>query len=229
MVSRLLLFHLVAALPVSHCFIRHTSLGRPPQSRPKLLQATSLKGSVYIATTVDGYIAEPDGGVKFLDAFMESTDEGDMGFADFLGSVDVIVMGKKSFQKVISFGMEMWAYGETPVVIWSRSDELKIPEALKRTVSCSNKSPTDLFQELEQQGKRHAYVDGGFTVQSFLKHGLIDQLILTRVPLILGDGIPLFSTSERQIQLIHEKTESFSNGLVQSKYRVSKERKSSQL
>ena len=182
-----------------------------------------MKGSVYIATTLDGKIADPSGSVSFLDDYQQSTDaaaDGDMGFGDFLASVDVIIMGRKSFEKVLSFGADMWAYGTTPVVVWSRSG-LHVPDHLKETVSWSNLSPREIFQEMEAKGRSHAYIDGGFTVQSFLQAGLVDTLIITRVPLILGPGIPLFS-DENRCKLEHVNTQAFSNGLVQSTYRVLK-------
>jgi len=185
------------------------------------LHARRMQGSVYIATTLDGKIADPSGSVSFLDDYQQqSTDDGDMGFGDFLASVDVIIMGRKSFEKVVSFGADMWAYGTTPVVVWSRSG-LQVPDHLKETVSWSNLSPREIFKEMEAKGRSHAYIDGGFTVQSFLQAGLVDTLILTRVPLILGPGIPLFS-DENRCKLEHVNTQAFSNGLVQSTYRVLK-------
>jgi dihydrofolate reductase len=216
-------------LPVSFICISISFL--PPlatsyiAARPNARRATtkfrlagSMKGSVYIATTLDGKIADPTGDVGFLDEYQSSSD-GDMGFGDFLASVDVIVMGRKSFEKVVSFGEAAWPYGSTEVVVWSRQGLHNIPEHVKETVSWSNWSPRELFQELENNGKKHAYIDGGQTVQSFLKAHLVHSIIITQVPIILGPGIRLFSDDSR-CKLELEKSEAFSNGLVQNTYRV---------
>lgn len=185
-----------------------------------------MKGSVYIAATLDGKIADPSGDVSFLAEYQQAADDvGDMGFGDFLASVDVIIMGRHSFEKVLSFGEEAWAYGTTEVLVWSRSGP-RIPEHLKETVSWSNCSPREIFQALEDKGREHAYIDGGFTVQSFLKAHLVHNIILTQVPLILGPGISLFSDETRcKLELVE--SEAFSNGLVQSTYKVLGARKSS--
>jgi len=183
-----------------------------------------MKGSVYIATTLDGKIADPTGDVGFLGDYQSSAD-GDMGFGDFLASVDVIIMGRKSFEKVLDFGEEAWPYGSTEVVVWSRQGVHSIPAKLKKTVSWSNLSPRELFQELEDKGRKHAYIDGGYTVQSFLKAHLVHNIILTQVPMILGPGISLFS-DENRCKLDLVKSEAYSNGLVQSTYKVMGARKS---
>ena len=192
-------------------------------AKTKFHLAGAMKGSVYIATTVDGKIADPTGDVGFLGEYQSSAD-GDMGFGDFLASVDVIIMGRKSFEKVVSFGEAAWPYGATEVVVWSRQGLHNIPEHVKETVSWSNLSPRELFQELENSGRKHAYIDGGRTVQSFLQAHLIHSIIITQVPLILGPGIRLFSDDSR-CKLELEKSEAFSNGLVQNTYRVSGARK----
>jgi dihydrofolate reductase len=180
-----------------------------------------MKGSVYIAVTVDGFIADAAGGVGFLDEF-PSSDGDDMGFGDFLASIDAVIMGRASFEKVLSFGRDMWAYGEKAVTVWTRRpDDLEIPEHLRGTVSASSLSPKELFSELEKKGHRHAYIDGGLTVRSFLEEDLVDEMQLTRVPLLLGRGIPLFGSGmERRIKLEHAKTQAYPNGMVTSCYRV---------
>lgn len=180
----------------------------------------AVTGSVYMATTVDGKIADVSGSVAFLDEYQSTTAGSDMGFGDFLASVDVVIMGRKSFEKVLSFGPDMWAYGITPVVVWSRKG-VDVPDYLKETVSCSSLSPMELFHQFEKEGRRHAYIDGGFTVQCFLKEGLVDNLVLTQVPMLLGEGISLFNDSlGRQVKLAHLNTKVYPNGLVQNSYRV---------
>jgi dihydrofolate reductase len=123
-----------------------------------------LKASAYIASSVDGFIATPTGDISFLEGY-----EGDLGgFATFLASVDVLIMGRKSFDKVVSFGRDMWAYGDTRVIVWSRG-KADIPEHLQSTVSCSSLCPKDFISQLEQEGYKRAYVDGGETIQRFLE------------------------------------------------------------
>ena len=185
----------------------------------------AMKGSVFIATTLDGKIADPDGGVDFLNEFQEAPvgegDDADMGYSSFMASVDVIVMGRKSFDKVVSFGESLWAYGETPVVVWTRSDSLPIPDYLKDKVTVSSLPPNELMADLEKQGKTHAYIDGGTTIQTFLNEGMVHQMIITTVPLLLGPGINLFGdTCPAGIKVRHLNTKSYQNGLVQSTYEV---------
>jgi dihydrofolate reductase len=182
-----------------------------------------MKGSVFIATTMDGFVATPEGGVEFLDEFQTDENQAnDFGFGDFLSSIDVIIMGRNSFEKVLSFGETNWVYGSIPVIVWSRSG-VPIPKHLKDTVSSCSLPPTELFRLLQEQNKQHAYIDGGYTVQRFLQEDLIDQIILTRVPILLGEGISLFGNLGRTIYLNHEATDVLSNGLVKSCYQVVKQ------
>ena len=204
------------------CLLLVTTIGSSLRTVPDNFGLRAMKGSVYIAMTVDGKIAGPDGDTSFLDDYNSANCEDEMGFADFLRSVDVIIMGRSSFEKVVSFGREMWAYGSIPVVVWSRNG-VDIPEHLKESVSSSSLSPKTLFDQLEEQGKNHAYIDGGFTVRSFLNVDLIDQMIITRVPLLLGDGISLFDNGGRKVRLDHLKTQAYPNGLVQTTYRLGSE------
>ena len=123
----------------------------------------------------------------------------------------------------------MWAYGTTRVVVLSRQPEsVSIPSHLDQYVSCSSQQdPGALLSELSTQGFHHAYIDGGTTIQSFLRAGLIDQLILTRVPLLLGQGISLFSSDDdKPCELQHEETIDLGNaGLVTSCYTIVKDKK----
>jgi dihydrofolate reductase len=137
-----------------------------------------------------------------------------------LASIDVLILGRKSFDKVVSFGRELWAYGDTRVIVWSRREKVDIPEHLNLTVSYSSLCPKDLVSQLEQEGHKHAYVDGGETIQRFLQDGLIDELQLTRVPVLLGAGIPLFSDAGSKLALKHLETKAYSNGMVTTSYRV---------
>lgn len=178
-----------------------------------------MKGCVYIATSLDGYIASKDGSVAFLDGLPKPTpDEGDMGFGAFLASIDVMIMGRNTFEKVLSFGKEMWPYGELEVVIWSRKGAT-IPDYRADTVSTSSLPPAELFAELEKQGHKAAYIDGGTTVQKFMEAGLIHKLNLSKAPVLLGGGIPLFGEG-KQVNLKHVETKAYSNGVVSTSYEV---------
>lgn len=183
----------------------------------------TVSTTVYMALTLDGFIAKTDGDVSFLADYPPQEGD-DFGFESFLDSVDVIVMGRRSFEKVVSMGE--WIYRDIPVVVWTRSaatKPLQLPAFLQdKKIQTSDLSPKDLVQQLSTQYK-HVYVDGGLTVRAFLKEGLIDRLVLTRVPLILGSGIPLLDSSLPTIPLDHIGTKSFRNGLIMSTYRVKKE------
>eukprot|EP00527_Entomoneis_sp_CCMP2396_P004563 CAMPEP_0198150232 /NCGR_PEP_ID=MMETSP1443-20131203/49980_1 /TAXON_ID=186043 /ORGANISM="Entomoneis sp., Strain CCMP2396" /LENGTH=193 /DNA_ID=CAMNT_0043815493 /DNA_START=203 /DNA_END=784 /DNA_ORIENTATION=+ len=190
-----------------------------------------MKTSVYIAVTVDGFIATAEGDVSFLEQYHgspSSVKNNKYDFESFMNSVDVIIMGRKSFEKVLSFGPEMWAYGKTRIIVWTRQQNgIEIPSHLKDQVSCSSEPPLDLLSQLSSNnddGERsfnHAYIDGGQTIQSFLEVDAVSQLIVTRVPLLLGQGIPLFNpNSPKSKNLEHQETIDLGNGLITSCYTV---------
>lgn len=175
-----------------------------------------MKISVYIATTIDGFIAREEGDVSWLDDYDQDPGE-DCGFGSFFASVDCLVMGRKTFEKVLSFGE--WPYGDKKVVVLS-SNDVEIPEELSSTVECMSGSPMEIVERLSQRGFEHLYIDGGATIRGFLAAGMVDSLILTRVPLVLGSGISLFDGLAEEIPLQHVATQSFPNGLVQDEYRI---------
>jgi dihydrofolate reductase len=173
-------------------------------------------GHVFMALSLDGFVARKDGGVDWLSKYQSEGE--DNGFGAFMDSVDGLVMGRASYQNVLTFGE--WFYTK-PVVVMSRtlSDD-DIPRKIKDRVRLSAKTPEDLMAELDKEGWKRAYVDGGRIVQSFLSAGLIEDLTLTRVPILLGAGIPLFGTLTKDVDLEHVETHSFPSGLVTSKYKV---------
>ena len=186
------------------------------------MKDTKTMTSVYIATSLDGYIATLDGSVDFLDQFQTSAsaEDGDMGFSEFMSSVDLLIMGHNTFDKVISFGDDVWPYGDKQVWVWSRHPSLvKIPQIRANNVVALSAAPHELLKMAKQKGYLHAYVDGGSTIQQFLQQDCIDDLILTTAPLLLGEGIPLFKQAPK-LSLEYVSTRSFSTGLVQSHYRV---------
>ena len=185
-----------------------------------------MKASVYIATSLDGFIARENGSLDWLpqpDTDIGSTDSdaadagGDMGFQAFMASIDAMVMGRNTFETVLSFGQ--WPYGDTPVIVLSRRGA-EIPDHLTTTVETSSKSLHELVEHLSARGLEHLYVDGGSTIQSFLNESLITQFIITRIPVLIGSGIPLFGPLEQDVHLNHVETISMPQGMVQSTYEV---------
>ena len=174
--------------------------------------------SVFIAVSLDGYIAREDGGLDWLEAANATVTGGeDCGYAHFMKSVDAIIMGRKSYEKVRSFGA--WPYGDTAVVVLSRK-ALEIPESLAATVSHSSETPEALCKRLAGQGYKRLYIDGGITIQRFLAAGLITDLTITTIPVILGGGTPLFGRLDRDVALKHVSTTSYDFGFVQSTYDI---------
>ena len=176
--------------------------------------------SVYIAISLDGYIARKDGNIDWLNEANSLVPEGeDCGFFAFLNSVDTLIMGRKTFEQVLSFGQ--WVYGNTPVIVLSRNI-VNIPKELSKTVSYSSESPTELSKRLENQGAKKLYIDGGATIQSFLKEGLINDITITRIPIVIGNGIPLFGELNNDIKMKHIATKAYDFGFVQSTYEIIK-------
>lgn len=145
----------------------------------------------------------------------------DMGFADYVDSVDCMVMGRKCMETISGFNLtpEQWPYGD--IKIYVLSNTLKAaPENLAGKVEVYSGSITDLVHQLEQDGYKHAYIDGGSTITSFLNRQLINEITITRVPVILGGGIPLFGKVEKVVQLREASVIVFPNDYVKVKYAV---------
>ncbi len=196
-----------------------TAFSSPSQRLSRIQSNNEMKATVYIALTIDGYIADNDGSVDFLAKFQTSAED-DMGFSNFLDSIDLLIMGRKTWDHVISFGEEVWPYGEKPVWIWSRSpDSVMIPECRKRQAHAVSTLPKELLERAAGEGYSNAYVDGGSTIREFMKSNCIQEFYLTRVPLIMGRGISLFSDVNRA-ELDHLSTKSYKNGMVQSHYSI---------
>lgn len=176
------------------------------------------KCSVFIATSLDGYIARSNGSIDWLTEANKSIPPGeDCGYSKFMADVDALVMGRNTFEQVLTF--DSWPYGSTPVVVMSQR-EISLPPNLPQSVSVSNKTPTALVAWLSGQGARKIYVDGGLTIQSFFAAGLIDDITITVIPVLLGSGRPLFGSLPTDVRLEHESTSAFKFGFVQSRYRV---------
>ena len=171
-----------------------------------------MKASVFVGTSLDGFIARADGSLDFLPPGGGEPH----GYEEFMATVDALVIGRNTFETVLGFGG--WAYGKKPVfVLSSRPIATAPPGAVVEQMSGE---PAGIVSNLEARGIRHIYVDGGITIQRFLQAGLIHRLIVTRVPVLIGMGIPLFGPLQRDISLKHVATRQYPSGLVQSEYIV---------
>lgn len=179
-------------------------------SRPRI--------AVFVACSLDGFIARPDGGLDWLEAANARMPPGeDCGYRAFYDSVDLIAMGRATWDTVQGF--ESWPYGDKPVVVLSRQ-QLVIPRALRESVSVSAEPPARLAAGWSARGVRRVYLDGGLTVQRFLAAGLVDEITVTIVPLLLGAGRPLFGPLPQDVALSLLETRSHGFGFVQLRYAV---------
>jgi dihydrofolate reductase len=171
-----------------------------------------MRASVFIGTSLDGFIARASGEFDFLD---EGGGE-PHGYDEFMATVDALVIGRKTFETVLTF--EQWPYGKKPVFVLStRPLPPAPPEAVVEHMSGE---PAEIWAQLTARGLQHIYVDGGITIQRFLRAGLIQRLIVTRVPVLIGQGIPLFGALPHDVILRHVATRQYAGGLVQSEYAI---------
>ena len=176
-------------------------------------------GHVFIATSLDGFIARKDHAIDWLENQGTTTEE--HGYTQFIDSVDGIIFGRKTYEVVLNLTSDDdWPYPK-PVIVLSRTlTNSDIPLHLADKVTITDQTPSDLLATLDQKGWKRAYVDGGITIQSFLNEGLIDDLIITTLPVLIGQGIPLFGNTTKDIHLELINTRQYPSGLAQSHYRV---------
>jgi dihydrofolate reductase len=172
-----------------------------------------LKFSVFCGVSVDGFIARLNHTFDFLDVGGHAPH----GFDEFFGSVDVVVIGRNLYEVVLGF--PGWAYGKKPVVVLS-SRKLDFSKIKGANVEQMSGHPAEIALLLKARGYKHIYADGGITVQRFLAAGLIDRMIITSVPVLIGTGIPLFGPVPKDIVLKHVATRTFPGGLVQNEYEI---------
>lgn len=176
-----------------------------------------MKASVFVGTSVDGFLARKNGAVDFLGGGECEPH----GFEEFWASVDVVVIGRKTFEFVVDYGG--WAYGKKRIVVLSSQPiDFTIVRNRVSDVNVEQMAgdPVEIAAKLEASGVKHAYIDGGVTIQKFLRAGLIQRITITRVPVLIGEGIPLFGALPGDIQLKHVKTEHYASGLVKTEYDV---------
>jgi len=175
-----------------------------------------IKLSVFIATSLDGYIARYNGKLDWLEMNSNKSKVEDLGYDNFYGSIDCIVMGRNTFEKVVSF--PEWPYHNKRVIVLSRRWK-QIPDQFAELAELYSGKVELLTVELQNQGVRNVYVDGGVTIQSFMQAELLSEITITTVPIILGKGLSLFGNTrdDLKLELIHSR--SFDSGFVQAKYR----------
>jgi dihydrofolate reductase len=171
-----------------------------------------MKASVFIATSLDGFIARPNDDLDWL-----PPDGGEEhGYEAFMATVDALVLGRRSFEKVLTF--DRWPYGQKPVFVLSARPLAPAPNGA--VVERMSGTPAEIVSRLAARGVGHIYVDGGVTIQRFLQARLIQRLVITRIPVLLGAGIPLFGPLARDTVLQHVETRQYPSGMVQSEYVV---------
>jgi dihydrofolate reductase len=176
------------------------------------MEELAVKASVFVGTSLDGFIARTDGSLDFLPAGGGEPH----GYNEFMATVDALVIGRKTYETVLNF--DAWPYAKKSVfVLSSRPLALAPGGALVEHMSGP---PAQIVSELAARGIQHIYVDGGITIQGFLRAGLIQRLIITRVPVLIGNGIPLFGDTTHDIAVRHTATRQYASGLVQSEYEV---------
>jgi dihydrofolate reductase len=171
--------------------------------------------SVFIGTSLDGFIARRNGAFDFLPPGGGEPH----GYDEFFASIDALVIGRHTFETVLAF--ETWPYGSKRVVVLS-SRPVDLSLVVGGMVEQMTGAPADIVSALAASGAHSLYIDGGLTIQRFLRAGLIDRLIITRVPVLIGEGIALFGELPNDVRLDHVGTQAYPSGLVKSEYRVSK-------
>jgi dihydrofolate reductase len=171
-----------------------------------------VKASVFVGTSLDGFIARADGALDFLPPGGGEPH----GYEEFMATVDALIIGRKTYETVLAF--DAWPYAAKPTFVLST--RTLAPAPVEAVVERMSGAPMDIVAQLDGRGVRHAYVDGGITIQRFLQAGLVQRLTITRVPVLIGTGIPLFGAIPRDIILKHIATHEYVGGLVKSEYEI---------
>jgi len=173
--------------------------------------------NVFIATSLDGFIARPDGSLDWLLGATDSTD--DHGYNDFISGIDTIVMGRGTFDAVVGF--ESWPFDGLRVIVASSSrTQQDYPHISPDKYEIIGGDVSTIIRHCGESGAKNIYVDGGALIQSFLREGMVDTLTITRIPVLIGEGIPLFGSLPKDVRCTHQRTRSYDSGFVQSTYQV---------
>jgi dihydrofolate reductase len=173
-----------------------------------------MRTTTFVGTSVDGFIARTDGRFDFLPPGGGEPH----GYDEFMATVDALVIGRNTYDVVLGLGQ--WPYGAKPVFVLS--SRALAPAPVGAIVERMSGSEAEILAQISSRGIRHVYVDGGITIQRFLRAGLLDRLIITRVPVLIGTGIPLFGPLVGDIALRHVATRQYATGLVQSEYEIAR-------
>lgn len=174
--------------------------------------------AVFVGVSLDGFIARPNGDLDWLMG-EGGGDSAEYGFNEFIADIDAIVMGRRTFEKVLT--LDKWYYGDKRVVVLSHLPvDLSAAQARGGAVELMVGPPAEVVSKLAASGASRLYVDGGITIQEFLRAGLIHRLIISRLPVLIGDGIPLFGSLPHDIRLSHIATRTYPGGMVQSEYHI---------
>lgn len=178
----------------------------------------SKKNIVFIATSIDGYIADKNGGLDWLNSVPNPNND-DMGYVEFTNGIDALVMGRTTFETVIGFDVP-WPYNKPVFVLSNKLKE--IPKSHKDKAFLVKGTLMEILEQIHQKGYKILYIDGGATIRNFLKADLIDEIILTTIPILLGGGSSLFGElpNAQKFELIETKT--FLNQISQRHYKRKK-------
>lgn len=178
-----------------------------------------MTNTVYCAVSLDGFIADTNHGVEFLESAGPGEEGEDFGWADFFNPIDAIVMGRNTYDVFLGFGM--WPYDDKKIIVLSNRD-ITIPDDYKDKVSAFAGFPDQIVEHAKSLGHDNLYIDGGIVVQQFLSAGLVDKIVITIIPILIGEGISLFGPLNENIKLETVKADKFDNGIVQLHYDVIK-------
>ena len=173
-----------------------------------------MDATVFVAATLDGFIARRDGGLDWLEA---TAGDEDYGFGDLMASIDALVMGRITFEVARTAGV--WHYGDTPVFVLTHRD-LEIPAGWDRRVEALTGSARQVAEGLAERGMERICVDGGEVIQAFLRAGYVRRIVITRIPVLIGRGIPLFGPLGGDIALRLVRSEAYANSWTQVEYEV---------
>lgn len=181
----------------------------------KIKENMDMKNIVFIGRSLDGYIAGKNGELDWLET-IPNTNTVDMGYNQLMEEVDAIVMGKTTYEVVLNFGIE-WPYQKHVFVL---SNSLKsVPSHLEDKITILSGHPHDILKHVHQLGFHTLYIDGGRTIQDFLRADLIDELRITTIPILLGGGFSLFGKLDQPLEFDHVQSNVFLNQIVQDCYR----------
>jgi dihydrofolate reductase len=170
---------------------------------------------VYIGTSIDGYISASDGNLDWLN-YVPVPEGEDLGFSEFMAKVDAVVMGRKTFETLIGFGLG-WCYPKPGIILSTTLQS--VPDEFTDHVQIASGTPVEIVQLAKSQGLQHLYIDGGETVRRFLREDLIDEMIITEIPLLLGGGAPLFGELEQRLGFELVESTVLLKQLVKRRYR----------